>query len=43
MVFRKNGFLMSIADIDGNHINIDKPDNDPDLSINRKEYYLIQM
>ncbi|KAL4149198.1 hypothetical protein QTP88_003191 [Uroleucon formosanum] len=41
--FRENGFPMVIGAIDGCHIKIDKPDNDPDSCINRKGYYSIQM
>lgn len=41
--FRANGFPMAIGAIDGCHIKIDKPDNDPDSYINRKGYYSIQM
>lgn len=43
MSFRANGFPMAIGAIDGSHIQIDKPDNDPDSYINRKGYYSIQM
>ncbi|KAJ8929768.1 hypothetical protein NQ314_017505 [Rhamnusium bicolor] len=41
--FRENGFSNIIGAIDGNHIKIDKPENDPDSYINRKGYYSIQM
>jgi len=41
--FRENGFPMAKGAIDGCHIEIDKPDKDPDSYINRKGYYSIQV
>lgn len=41
--FRTNGFPNIIGAIDGTHIRIDKPANDPDSYINRKGYYSIQV
>lgn len=41
--FRDNGFLNVIGAIDGTHIRLDKPENDPDSYINRKGYYSIQV
>lgn len=41
--FREKGFPNIIGAIDGSHIEIDKPQNDPDSYINRKGYYSIQM
>lgn len=41
--FRENGFTGVIGAIDGCHIKIDKPNNDPDSYINRKGYYSIQV
>lgn len=41
--FRTNRFPNVIGAIDGCHIKIDKPDNDPDSYINRKGYYSIQV
>lgn len=41
--FRTNGFPNIIGAIDGCHIKIDKPGNDPDSYINRKGYYSIHM
>ncbi|VEN56256.1 unnamed protein product [Callosobruchus maculatus] len=41
--FREKGFPGIIGAIDGCHIKIDKPDNDPDSYINRKGFYSIQM
>lgn len=37
--FRENEFPNIIGAIDGSHIKIDKPENDPDSYINRKGYY----
>lgn len=41
--FRRNGFPRIIGAIDGSHIKIDKPDNDPDSYVNRKGFYSIQV
>lgn len=41
--FRTNGFPNIIGAIDGSHIKIDKPQNDPDSYINRKGYYSVQV
>ncbi|XP_050314811.1 putative nuclease HARBI1 [Anthonomus grandis grandis] len=41
--FRRNGFPNNIGAIDGSHVKIDKPVNDPDSYINRKGYYSIQV
>ncbi|XP_050309684.1 uncharacterized protein LOC126745745 [Anthonomus grandis grandis] len=41
--FRMNGFPNVIGAIDGTHIKLDKPENDPDSYLNRKGYYSIQM
>lgn len=41
--FRANGFPNIIGAIDGSHIKIDKPDNDPDSYLNRKGFYSIQV
>ncbi|XP_071052961.1 putative nuclease HARBI1 [Onthophagus taurus] len=38
-----NGFPGVIGAIDGSHIKIDKPKNDPDSYLNRKHYFSIQM
>jgi len=43
MSFGANGFPMATEAIDGCHIKIVRPDNDPDSYINRKGYYSIQM
>ncbi|CAG9834545.1 unnamed protein product [Diabrotica balteata] len=40
--FRQNNFPGVIGVIDGSHIKIDKPTNDPDSYLNRKHYYSIQ-
>ncbi|KAJ8911516.1 hypothetical protein NQ315_012488 [Exocentrus adspersus] len=40
--FSQKGFPNVIGAIDGCHIKIDKPQNDPDSYINRKGYYSIQ-
>lgn len=41
--FRTNGFPNVIGAIDGCHIQIDKPMEDPESYINRKKYYSIQV
>ncbi|KAL1492461.1 hypothetical protein ABEB36_010713 [Hypothenemus hampei] len=41
--FRNKGFPNVFAAIDGTHIKIDKPTNDPDSFINRKGYYSMHM
>lgn len=41
--FNENGFPGVIGAIDGSHIEIDKPDDDPESYINRKGYYSIQV
>ncbi|KAJ8927705.1 hypothetical protein NQ314_019802, partial [Rhamnusium bicolor] len=41
--FRESGFPNIIGTIDGCHIKVDKPENDPDSYINRKGYYSIQV
>lgn len=41
--FREKGFPDVIGAIDGCHIKIDKPGNDPDSYINRKGFYSIQV
>lgn len=41
--FQANGFPNIIGAIDGSHLKIDKPENDPDSYINRKGYYSVQM
>lgn len=41
--FRANGFPNVIGAIDGCHIKIDRPDNDPDSYLNRKGFYSIQV
>nr|CAI5848815.1 unnamed protein product [Callosobruchus analis] len=41
--FRTQGFPNVISAIDGTHIRIDRPENDPESYINRKGYYSIQM
>lgn len=40
---QKNGFPGIIGVIDGTHIKIDKPEEDPESYINRKGYYSIQV
>ncbi|KAJ8929185.1 hypothetical protein NQ314_018134 [Rhamnusium bicolor] len=40
--FRQNGFAGVIGVIDGTHIRIDKPADDPDSYLNRKHFYSIQ-
>ncbi|CAH1379195.1 unnamed protein product, partial [Tenebrio molitor] len=41
--FRQHGFPGVIGVIDGSHIKIDKPSDDPESYINRKGYYSIQL
>jgi hypothetical protein len=41
--FRQNGFPGVIGTIDGSHIKIDKPSDDPESYMNRKGYYSIQV
>lgn len=42
--FRINGeFPGVIGAIDGSHIKIDKPSNDPESYLNRKKFYSIQV
>ncbi|CAH1990700.1 unnamed protein product [Acanthoscelides obtectus] len=41
--FRNNGFPRVIGCIDGSHIKLDKPENDPESYINRKGFYSIQI
>ncbi|KAJ4437797.1 putative nuclease HARBI1 [Periplaneta americana] len=41
--FRENGFPGVIGVIDGSHIKIDKPSNDPDSYLNRKHFHSIQL
>ncbi|KAJ8927446.1 hypothetical protein NQ314_020116 [Rhamnusium bicolor] len=41
--FRQNGFPGVLGVIDGTHIKIDKPSDDPDSYINRKGFYSIQV
>ncbi|CAH1380903.1 unnamed protein product, partial [Tenebrio molitor] len=41
--FRENGFPGVIGTIDGSHIKIDKPSDDPESYMNRKGYYSIQI
>jgi hypothetical protein len=41
--FRQHGFPGVIGVIDGSHIKIDKPSDDPESYINRKGYYSIQV
>ncbi|XP_050513236.1 putative nuclease HARBI1 isoform X2 [Diabrotica virgifera virgifera] len=41
--FANKGFPNVIGAIDGCHIKIDRPDNDPDSYINRKGFYSVQM
>lgn len=41
--FSVNGFDGVIGVIDGSHVKIDKPSNDPDSYINRKGYYSMQV
>lgn len=41
--FRQNGFPGVIGLIDGTHIRIDKPSDDPDSYLNRKHYFSIQV
>lgn len=41
--FNENGFPGVIGAIDGCHVKIDKPENDPESYINRKGYYSVQV
>lgn len=41
--FRENGFPGVIGVIDGSHVKVDKPSNDPESYINRKGFYSIQV
>lgn len=41
--FREKGFPGVIGAIDGTHIKVDKPGNDPHLYINRKGFYSVQV
>ncbi|XP_046389192.1 putative nuclease HARBI1 [Ischnura elegans] len=41
--FNRKGFPDIIGLIDGSHIRIDKPDEDPESYINRKKYFSIQL
>lgn len=41
--FGENGFPGIIGVIDGSHVRLDKPGNDPDSYINRKGFYSIQV
>lgn len=41
--FRAKGFPNIIGAIDGSHVQIDKPQHDPDSYINRKGYYSVQV
>lgn len=41
--FTNRGFPMVIGAIDGTHIKMDKPEDDPESYINRKGYYSIQV
>lgn len=41
--FESNGFPGVIGVIDGTHIKIDKPSQDPDSYLNRKHFYSIQV
>jgi hypothetical protein len=41
--FRQNGFPGVIGTIDGSHLKIDKPSDDPESYMNRKGYYSIQV
>ena len=43
MSFREKGFPGVIGAIDGTHIKLDKPSEDPDSYINRKQYYSMQV
>ncbi|KAK5642888.1 hypothetical protein RI129_003154 [Pyrocoelia pectoralis] len=41
--FRDNDFPGVIGAIDGSHVKIDKPSNDPDSYLNRKHFFSIQL
>lgn len=41
--FSENGFPGAFGAIDGCHIKIDKPENDPESYMNRKGFYSIQV
>lgn len=41
--FRNNGFPGVIGAIDGTHVRIDRPKDDPDSYLNRKHYFSIQV
>lgn len=41
--FQTNGFPGVIGVIDGTHVKIDKPTNDPDSYLNRKHFFSIQV
>lgn len=41
--FRRNGFPGAIGAIDGSHVKIDKPTNDPDSYLNRKHFFSLQV
>ncbi|KAJ4440824.1 hypothetical protein ANN_10670 [Periplaneta americana] len=41
--FRHNHFPGVIGIIDGTHIRIDRPKNDPDSYLNRKHFYSVQL
>ncbi|KAF6215836.1 hypothetical protein GE061_000171 [Apolygus lucorum] len=41
--FRSKGFPGAIGTIDGTHIRVDRPHNDPDSYYNRKKYHSIQL
>lgn len=41
--FRQIGFPDVIGCLDGTHIKLDKPEDDPDSYLNRKKYYSIQV
>lgn len=42
-MFSAKGFPNVFGAIDGTHIKLDKPKNDPDSYINRKGYYSIHV
>lgn len=41
--FREKGFPNVMGAIDGSHIKIDRPENDPESYINRKGYFSVQV
>lgn len=41
--FRRRGFPGAIGAIDGTHIRIDRPTEDPDSYLNRKHFFSIQV